>query len=108
MSDTSVEDSDTSVQEQEFDAFMRGHGRTILKCLIIGSMVWFEIAMYCGSTTKGLTIGLASFVLALFTTWRRFLEPVSFWLFCAAVAFWSNQEYWHQAMALLASKLSLV
>jgi hypothetical protein len=87
--------------------FLSSQGLTFLKCLIIGSMVWFEIAMFSGSITKGLTIGLASLVLALFTTWRRFLEPVTFWVFCAAVAFWCDQESWRHAIALLANKLSL-
>src|SRR5260370_31822413 len=38
-----------------------------------------------GSPMKGFLIGLVCMILALFNTWRRFLEPLSFCLFWVAV-----------------------
>jgi hypothetical protein len=57
------------------------------------SMVWFGLAIFSGSIMKGFLIGLICMILALFTTWRRFLEPLSFFLFCVAVAFWCDPQF---------------
>ena len=69
--------------------------RTFLKSLAIGGMVWmvwFGIAVFSGSIMKGFLIGLVCMILALFNTWRRFLEPLSFSLFCVAVVFWCDPQ----------------
>ena len=88
---------------REIDLYemLSGDGlRTFLKSLIIGGMVWFGIAIFSGSIMKGFLIGMCCMVLALFQTWRRFLEPLSFSLFCVAVAFWCDpQVLQHMAAA---------
>ena len=80
---------------QEIDLYevLSGHSpRTFLKSLAIGGMVWFGLAMFSGSILKGFLIGLVCVFLALFHTWRRFLEPLSFSLFCIAVVFWCDPQ----------------
>jgi hypothetical protein len=90
--------------ELDLYEMLSGDGlRTFLKSIAIAGMVWFGIAVFSASIMKGFWIGLACMFLALFTTWRRFLEPLSFSLFCIAVVFWCDPQALQRVVAAFRS-----
>ncbi|MDB5502155.1 MAG: hypothetical protein JWR89_2057 [Tardiphaga sp.] len=83
--------SDDELERWTLD-FIRTHLRTIIKAPIIGMMAGFSVLTVSGSLYKALIIVLAGTVLSGFATWRRFLEPISFWLFLGSVVYWCDVE----------------
>jgi hypothetical protein len=45
------------------------------------------VAIFTGSYWKATWIGVSVLILSLFTTWRRYLEPLCFFFFVLAVIF---------------------
>jgi hypothetical protein len=58
----------------------------ILRAAAVAAMTLFSVYVLTGSFGKTLLISVMSGAISLFHTWRRFTEPVSFLLFCAATA----------------------
>ena len=77
---------------ESIDSLLSLHLRTILKAPLIGLMVLFSLYVITESTSKSLLVGFICFCISLFRTWRRFLEPLSFVLFCLAVVVLCDQE----------------
>ncbi len=70
---------------EQLDQFLALHFRAVLKAPLIGLMMLFSIYVITGSVSKGLSVSSICVLISLFTTWRRFLEPISFAVFCLAV-----------------------
>jgi hypothetical protein len=68
------------------------HSYSLIKASVVAVMLFFSVSTFSGSIWKGLLIAAISFMAALFATWRRYLEPISFLAFCAAVIFWCDPE----------------
>jgi hypothetical protein len=76
--------------------FLRQHARAWMKAIVIGLMVGFSVIVFSGSIFKGFLIGALCLLVAGFNTWRRYLEPLTFWIFIAAVIYWCDQEILHR------------
>ncbi|WP_426441718.1 hypothetical protein [Bradyrhizobium genosp. P] len=59
--------------------------RIIPKAVIVAMMTAVSVAIFTGGYWKALWIGTFAFLLSMFTTWRRYLEPISFFIFLAAL-----------------------
>lgn len=85
---------DREITESEMETWLTEmlavHHRTILKAPVIGTMVLFSVATFSGSVMKGLLIGAVCLAAAAFSTWRRHLEPIAFWVFLLAIVFWCD------------------
>lgn len=75
--------------------------RPVLKTLIIGALIFFAVLIFSGSLLRASTIAFASLILSCFATWRRYLEPLSFFAFAAAVIFWCHPDVITSAKATL-------
>ncbi|WP_316187572.1 MULTISPECIES: hypothetical protein [unclassified Bradyrhizobium] len=65
----------------------------LIKGLISAGMIYFAINVLTGSQDKALGIGLSGLLLALFSTWRRFVESLSFLIFIISlIAFCGGPE----------------
>lgn len=71
-------------------SFLRARKSALLKAPLIGIMVWFAVATASGHFFKGAFVGVICVLLAMFTTWRRLLEPISFFAFGLAVLYWCD------------------
>ncbi|WP_027579878.1 hypothetical protein [Bradyrhizobium sp. Ai1a-2] len=69
----------------EFFDLLVLHHRTLLKAPIMSYMTAITVVIFTGSYWKATWISFAVFLLSLFTTWRRYLEPLCFFAFAAAV-----------------------
>ena len=83
--------SDDEIDERML-TFVRTHYRTIVKAPIIGAMIGLTVLSVSGSLSKALILALTAALLSAFATWRRFMEPLAFWLFVASVAYWCDRE----------------
>jgi hypothetical protein len=63
------------------------HYRTVLKAFVMVVMTMIAVVIFTGSYWKATWIGFWVLVLSLFSTWRRYLEPLCFAAFVAAVIF---------------------
>lgn len=86
--------ADPDVTESEMEAWLTQilavHYRALLKAPMIAAMILFSVATFSGSILKGLLIGIMCLAASAFNTWRRFLEPISFWVFAMAVVVWCD------------------
>ncbi|WP_426441704.1 hypothetical protein [Bradyrhizobium genosp. P] len=55
------------------------------KAAMIAMMTAVSVIIFTDTYWKALWIGAFAFLLSMFTTWRRFVEPISFIVFLAAV-----------------------
>lgn len=82
--------------EEEFNAGIYNlaatHFRSGAKAVLIGVMIFSAVVVFTGSIWKAFVIGLFCIVVSFFNTWRRYLEPIAFVLFCAGMAFWCFPE----------------
>jgi hypothetical protein len=69
------------------------HFRTLGKVALIGFIMLFSVGVLTGSFWKAVVISFFCFVLSTFNTWRRYLEPISFLVFCIAVVYWCDEEF---------------
>lgn len=83
-------------EDDEIERFvvelMDHYVRPMLKAMVIAAVSMFSIAVFTGSPAKAVTVALFVLVLALFSTWRRYLEPICFIIFCAAVLAWTDVD----------------
>ncbi|WP_441228052.1 hypothetical protein AB7813_08855 [Tardiphaga sp. 20_F10_N6_6] len=66
------------------------HIRTACKAPVIALMSGIAVGIFSGALGKALLVGIVCLVVSLFATWRRFLEPISFWVFVAAIIYWCD------------------
>jgi hypothetical protein len=92
--------------EDEFEAalynFVGTHFRTAAKSILIGFTIFWFVAAFTGSIWKATVIGVSCLVFSAFHTWRRFLEPIAFILFCAGMVYWCDPDIFQRAKTLLA------
>jgi ABC-type proline/glycine betaine transport system permease subunit len=69
-----------------FDA-ISPYWRGIAKACLIAIMMATAIGVASNSIWKSLVFGAIIFFVACFNTWRRYLQPISFVLFLAAMAY---------------------
>jgi len=86
MADVGVSD------DQAFD-FLFDIFRLAAKACLIALMLSFSVEVLTGNPVRAVVVGLFFLVLALFSTWRRFLEPISLFVFCIAVVCWCDREF---------------
>ncbi|WP_426441711.1 hypothetical protein [Bradyrhizobium genosp. P] len=55
------------------------------KAAMIAMMTAVSVLVFAEAYWKALAIGAFAFLLSMFTTWRRFVEPISFVVFLGAV-----------------------
>jgi hypothetical protein len=76
---------------------------SLIKAAVVAVMLFFSVSTFSGSILKGLLIAVISFMAALFATWRRYLEPISFLAFCVAVVFWCDPDLPQHARSAVGS-----
>ena len=86
MADVGVSD------DQAFD-FLFDIFRLVAKACLIALMLSFSVEVLTDNPVRAVAVGLFFLVLALFNTWRRFLEPISLFVFCIAVVCWCDREF---------------
>lgn len=86
------------IEAQIWDLAVK-HLRTLAKATLIGLMTLLVVLVSTGSGGKAIAIGFSCWTLSFFNTWRRFLEPVAFFLFCAAMVYWCDPDIWQRAKA---------
>ncbi|MGY8661739.1 hypothetical protein Q3C01_05140 [Bradyrhizobium sp. UFLA05-109] len=83
--------TDVELTEDALGKFLDGlfarHSRTAVKAAIMVCMTAISIVMFTGSFWKAAWISFSVLVLSVFTTWRRYLEPLCFFVFVLAVIF---------------------
>jgi hypothetical protein len=94
--------SDEEIEAKLFD-FAATHFRTFGKAILIGLMTFSAVAIITGSGWKAFVIGFICFACSCFNTWRRFLEPAAFFVFCAATVYWCDQDFIQHAKTPLAA-----
>ncbi len=62
-------------------------GRAILKALVLASISIFVVLVFTGEFWKAVLVSIMTFVMALFSTWRRYLEPIGLMAFVVATIF---------------------
>lgn len=86
--------AEVDITESEMEAWLTrmlaAHYRTIFKAPIIAAMIAFSVSTFSGSLLKGVLIGVVCFAASIFNTWRRYLEPIGFWVFLVAVVVWCD------------------
>jgi hypothetical protein len=86
--------ADVDITESELEAWLTrmlsAHYRTILKAPIIAVMITFSVMTFSGSIFKGILVGTVCLAASIFNTWRRYLEPIGFWIFLVAVVVWCD------------------
>src|SRR6266851_2009065 len=79
----------TSDNDSEFEDFLvdllRQHYLALFKAPLIGLMVLFSVYVITDSVAKSLAASFVCCLVSFFGTWRRYLEPLSFAMFCLAV-----------------------
>jgi hypothetical protein len=85
MADISIDDAEAREFAEIFLELFKSHHRALLKAPLIGLMVLFSVYVITGSVFKGLAVGFLCCCISVFRTWRRFLEPLSFAMFCLAI-----------------------
>jgi hypothetical protein len=93
-----------SIDDELDDYFFRA----FLKAVLIGGMVWFTVKIFSGSISKAAVLCALCFVLALFSTWRRYLEPVAFVGFVAAAICWCDPVGFARTARTVASATGLL
>lgn len=86
----------------ELIGFASRYGRTFLKASLIGLMATFSIWIFTESASKALLFGFAFFIISMFRTWGRFLEPIGLLVFVAAVVYTCDQDIVSQFRVALA------
>jgi hypothetical protein len=102
---TTVQDID----DKAIDAivgFILPYARTILKAPMIALMSALAVGIFSGAPGKAVIVGMLCLVAAFFTTWRRFLEPLSFWAFVAAVIYWCDAKLINRLATVASHALS--
>jgi hypothetical protein len=93
---------DHQIEDWVFDCVVL-HLRSASKAALIGIMTLFSMAVLTETIGKALIVSSICFAISLFNTWRRYLEPISFIVFCGAVVYWGAPELWQYAkMAAIA------
>ncbi len=82
---------------------VKDHFRTALKAPIIAIMMGFAIWMLSSSFQKAFSIGALCMVVSCFTTWRRYLEPISLYAFLIAVVFFAYPDIGSDLSAAVSS-----
>lgn len=88
--------SDQREIEGLYEAILHFSGtylRVFIKATLICLMTMFSVWTYAGSLSKALLFGCAFFIISMFQTWRRILEPVSLLVFCAAAVYTCDQNF---------------
>jgi hypothetical protein len=75
--------------------------RAFFKAILLGLMTIFSVWVFTGAGWKAVFFGLAFFVISIFNTWRRFLEPIGLLVFCAAVAYDCDQNFFSHVRSAL-------
>jgi hypothetical protein len=78
--------------DEELDVYLQRYGRAFSKAALIGLMATISIWIFTESAWKALLFGFAFFVISLFRTWSRFLEPIGLLVFIAAVVYACDQN----------------
>jgi hypothetical protein len=98
-----------SSQQDEIDAlseavlhFFKLYSRVFFKATLIGLMAIFSVWTFTGSFWKAILFGFAFFVISMFQAFSRLLEPVSLLVFCAAVAYTCDQNFFSHVRIALA------
>lgn len=83
-------------EDDEIEVFlaqlMDRYARPMLQAMVIAAVSLFSIAVFTGSPAKAVTVALFVLAMAMFSTWRRYLQPISFIVFCAAVLAWTDVD----------------
>ncbi len=80
--------SPDTAADREIEAWIAGlrrYASVVAKVLIISSIMATAVWISTGSIWRSLGIGLATFCMAMFNTWRRYLEPASLVLFLVLI-----------------------
>jgi hypothetical protein len=88
--------SDDEVAGHIFD-FAISHFRTFAKAILISLMMFSAVLVITGSGWKASIISFICLACSFFNTWRRLLEPAAFFLFCAAMVYWRDQNIFQHA-----------
>lgn len=91
MTESYIEPADEDL-DAAIAGFARLHGVKLLKAPLIAGMTAFAFWILSGSVQKALSVAAVCFVVSAFNTWRRFLEPLAFWLFVVAAIHWCNPD----------------
>jgi hypothetical protein len=72
---------------EPIDLVLHRHHRTVLKAVIMTITTAIAVVIFTESYWKASWIGLSVLILSLFTTWRRYLEPLCLFVFVLAMIF---------------------
>jgi hypothetical protein len=77
----------TIMNDETIADFTEKHFRTALKASIMATVTMMAVVIFTDSYWKATWIGFWVLVLSLFSTWRRYLEPLCFVAFVLAEIF---------------------
>ncbi|HEY0329437.1 MAG TPA: hypothetical protein VGC77_10090 [Rhodopseudomonas sp.] len=95
MSDPTYVEDDVNEDGAIVEAFAKlifENARALAKAPVAAIMSAFTVAVLSGSLAKGVFVGVICLFASLFNTWRRFIEPISFWFFLISIAFWCDPD----------------
>lgn len=81
------EPSDDTIDRWVLD-FAARYAVVAIKAPIIAAMAFLSVFLLTGAPGKAFFIAAICLITGLFSTWRRFLEPLVFWTFVVAVVHW--------------------
>lgn len=94
--------------ERELWSDASRHIRNTLKAFIIGGFLFFAVLVFSASILKATLIAVLCLIASAFATWRRYLEPVSFWAFAAAAVIWCQPDLIASAKVLMSDTRLLI